>query len=351
MPGVVSDPPCGMARTRGITLKDVAKAAGVTPMAVSVALNGSTSRARVSDETRRRIQAIAEDLGYRANAIARSLHRRRTDIIGLWSGRKAFNVDSPFTATILHGIQLGCAEHGKDLLLHGAVMVQGRDGDEVAYRELADGKIDGAIIDAEPDDPRIAGLRRAGLVLVSIVESIAGVPGVLCDDEAAGRLMCAHLHERGHRRVVWRSLAYSVSSQVARRAAFMDEARRLGMAVEQTTFDYDSPGLTGRECGLLDPARSQRCTALVGFADNGVPRVLDDLDRLGWSVPGQVAVAGFDGLSQFMEPTPRHVLTTVAMPWREVARQAVGILAQLIDGKPVPPRSVLPVRLRVGTTT
>lgn len=351
LPSTMVDPHLRMTRTPGVTLKDVAKAAGVSPMAVSVALNGSTSRARVSDETRKRIQAIAEHLGYRANSIARSLHRQRSDIIGLWSGRKVFNANSPFTAAILHGIQLGCAEHGKDFLLHGAVMIQGRDSDEVAYRELADGKIDGVIIDAEPDDPRIERLRRTGLALVSIVEVLAGVPSVLCDDAAAGRLMCAHIHERGHRRVLWRSLIHPVMSQIARRGAFLDEAQRRGMAVEMSTFGYDSPGLTADEHALLDPARSGRCTALVGFADNGVPRVLDDLDRLGWSVPGQIAVAGFDGLSQFMEATPRHALTTVVMPWGEVARQAVGILARLIDGQPAPQCTVLPVDLRIGTTT
>ena len=345
------DPQCKMPRTYGVTLKDVAKAAGVTPMAVSVALNGSNSRARVSDETRKRIQTIAESLGYRANSIARSLHRRRSDLIGLWSGRRVFNANSPFTATILHGIQLGCAEHGKNLLLQGAVMVHGRDSDEVAYRELADGKIDGVIIDADPDDPRIERLRRTSLALVSIVEVLAGVPSVLCDDEAAGRLMCAHIYERGHRRVVWRSLTHPVMSQIARRGAFLAEAQRRGMVVEMSTFGYDNPGLTATEHALLDPARSGRCTALIGFADNGLPRVLDDLDRLGWSIPGQIAVAGFDGLSQFMEATPRHALTTVVMPWGEVARQAVGILAHLVDGKPAPQCTVLPVHLRIGTTT
>ena len=342
---------CEMPRTYGVTLKDVAKAAGVTPMAVSVALNGSNSRARVSDETRKRIQTIAESLGYRANSIARSLHRRRSDIIGLWSGRRVFNANSPFTATILHGIQLGCAEHGKNLLLQGAVMVHGLDSDEVAYRELADGKIDGVIIDADPDDSRIERLRRTGLALVSIVELLAGVPSVLCDDEAAGRLMCTHIHERGHRRVVWRSLTHPVMSQIARRRAFLDEAQRRGVVVEMCTFGYDNPGLTATEHALLDPARSGRCTALIGFADNGLPRVLDDFDRLGWSIPGQIAVAGFDGLSQFMEATPRHALTTVVMPWGEVARQAVGILAHLVDGNPAPPCTVLPVHLRIGTTT
>lgn len=338
-----------MRRVRSPTLKDVAAAAGVTPMAVSVALNGSSSRARVSEATRERIRAIAERLGYQANAVARSLHRRRTEVIGLWSGRTSFNADAPFSAVVLHGLQIGCAEHGRDLLLRGALAEGTRD--DVAYRELADGRIDGAVIDVEPGDARLPALIRAGLALVGMVDPLPGVPCVLCDDAEAGRLLCAHLRERGHRRVLWRGRSVSVGSQDARYEAFVAEGRRCGVEVARVAFRYAEPGLTSAERALLDPSRTGRCTAIVGFADHAVQRVLDDLDALGWAVPGDVAVAGFDGLRLFLDATPRHRLTTVAMPWQEVARQAVGLLARIIDGEDVPERTILPVELLPGDTT
>ena len=338
-----------MPRSHGPTLKDIAAAAGVTPMAVSVALNGSNSRSRVSAATRERICAIAERLGYQANAVARSLHRQRTDVIGLWSGRNSFNADAPFSAVVLHGLQIGCAENGKDLLLRGA-LAEGTV-DDVAYRELADGRVDGAVVDVEPDDPRWPVLRRSGLALVGMIDPLPGVPCVLCDDVEAGRLMCAHLYERGHRHVLWRGPSVRRGSQNARRDSFFAEAARLGMTVERSVFEYTHPGLTAVERDLLDPARPGRCTAMIGFADHAVHRVLDDFDTLGWTVPGDVAVAGFDGLRLFLGATPHHRLTTVVMPWQEVARQAVGLLARLINGQPVPELTVLPVVFHHGLTT
>ena len=77
---------------------------------------------------------------YRPNAIARSLRSRRTNIIGLYSGYRYIDPRNPFMAPIIGGLQAGCAEHRKDLLLH--TVFRGDSTDDI-YAELADGRIEG----------------------------------------------------------------------------------------------------------------------------------------------------------------------------------------------------------------
>src|SRR5262249_47656133 len=118
------------------TMKDIAERVGVSKMAVSAVLSGTSSTARVSEATRERILAAARELRYRPNAIARSLRSKRTNIIGFYSGYRYIDPRNPFFAEIVGGLQEGCAEHRKDLLLH--TVFQRASVDDI-YGELVDG--------------------------------------------------------------------------------------------------------------------------------------------------------------------------------------------------------------------
>src|SRR5438552_16111076 len=99
-------------------MQDIADHVGVSKMAVSVVLSGTSSKIGVSEATRARILKTARDLQYRPNAIARALRSRRTNIIGLYSGYGPLFARTDFLAKIVAGAEEGCAAHGKDLLLH-----------------------------------------------------------------------------------------------------------------------------------------------------------------------------------------------------------------------------------------
>src|SRR5205809_769939 len=180
-------------------MKDVAEKAGVSPMTVSAVIAGSAS-VRVSKTTRARVLSLAHEMGYTPNAIARSLRRRHTNIIGLYSGLGFVNVRSPFFAEIVGGLQEGCERHHKDLLLHGVFREQ---SSEAVYHSLADGRIDGLIVNMLAHDPLLDQLIASHLPVIALVDAIRGIPSVVVDDRGGSAMLAGHLALKGHRRILY----------------------------------------------------------------------------------------------------------------------------------------------------
>lgn len=95
---------------RSATIFEVGRHAGVSNATVSVVMSGSASNTRVSAETRVRVEQIARSLGYRPNAVARSLGRRSTNTIGLYCGYGYLDTSLPFYAELIAGLLHGCDE-------------------------------------------------------------------------------------------------------------------------------------------------------------------------------------------------------------------------------------------------
>jgi LacI family transcriptional regulator/LacI family purine nucleotide synthesis repressor len=321
-------------------------------MAVSVVLNGSRSGTRVSEATRQRILAAARELGYRRNGLARSLKRGRTNIVGFYR-YFAPGPLSDFHAEIISGLEEGCNAAHKDLLIHGAFHKRPHDD---LLSGLLDRRIDGLVILVFPDDPLVAPLAESRFPVVALADAIPGIPSVVVDDAAGGRLMAAHLHERGHRSVVYFSLRHDPVSIVRRYQAFREEAEARGMRVFRYRSDMAAApdwGIPDRDsesmCALFDQPAGERPTAVACWADVPADALLARWEQQGVRFPEDVALISFDGIPTHGSFPTR--LTTVQAPWREVARTAAGILADRIEGKEVPPETTLPVTLKVGTTT
>jgi DNA-binding LacI/PurR family transcriptional regulator len=332
------------------TLDDVARRAGVSKDTASVVVNGSRSNTRVSAATRARILQAAAELRYSPNSIARSLRRRRTDIIGFYSGYPQIYAENPFKAQIITGLQLGCDRLRQDLLLHGKY--PGRPV-EAVYAELADGKIDGLVLFTPPDDPLIERLVGSHLPVVAIADAVPAVPSVVVDDAEGGRLQAEHLAARGHRRVVYQTAHQPLASTTRRYAAFCEAAAACGMTVLESPSADQHSGLTEAAKASLLAARPERSTAVVAWQDGAAVRALAECLGLGLKVPERVAVIGFDGIrarSDF-QVGPTHTLTTIRAPWVEVAQTAVSLLVSRIEGKEVAHETIVPVELLAGNTT
>src|SRR5438067_446452 len=150
-------------------MKDVAERAGVSLMTVSAVVNGRTAERRISSATRDRVEEIARFLDYRPNGVARSLRRRSTNVVGVYSGIGYLNAANPFLSEFIGGLQEGCDEHQKDLLLHGTF--RGRSVDDI-YAELVDGRLDGLIVQAPPSDPLVDRLAASHFPVVAAVDAI-----------------------------------------------------------------------------------------------------------------------------------------------------------------------------------
>lgn len=330
---------------RKITMRDVARKAGVSQMTVSAVLGGKAAQVRISETTQVRVLDTARELGYQPNAIARSLRRRCTNVIGFYSGYGYLDTHNAFLAELISGLQQGCERHRKDLLLHG--VYRGSSVDDI-YTELMDGRIDGLVLNAGPNDPLADRLAASRLPVVALVDAIPTIPSVVVADAQGSAYLAAHLAGQGHRRVLYRySIHKRLVSASRRQEAFLHRAAEHGMEVRLWEDDVTCPADIA-ELDWFREAPDRRPTAVVCWNDLAAYDLLTQCHKYGLRAPDDLAVVGFDGV-----PTPFDFvwrLTTVRAPWAEVARTAVELLIAQIQGEPVPEETELPVELVCGDT-
>src|SRR5438874_2221726 len=157
-----------MRRRNSVTLKTIAERADLSVAAVSAALTSSSRTAAVSDATRERVRGIATELGYRPNAVARSLRLQRTDIIGLYCDRRIGwpSALDPFFGKLIGGCEEGCGECRKDLLLQGLYTPPSLSE---MHGRLVDGRLDGLVVFTRPQSPLLSLLEAVRLPAIGLV--------------------------------------------------------------------------------------------------------------------------------------------------------------------------------------
>lgn len=329
-----------------VTLQDVANQAGVNRVTAAVALGRSPQGGtRVSDETRNRILAIAEELGYAPNQIARALRNKRTHIIGYYAGYEALDAHSPFTAAVLQGLQQSCRQYKQDLMLFGSFA---RDSATSVYTTLTSGMIDGLVLLPTPQSAGLERLFDSHLPVVAIANSHPSVVSVAVDDAGGSRQIAEHLARQGHRHILYRANSRGHLSSARRLEAFLAAAADLELKVSVVPTSELASTLSAQEVALLQAPADQRPTAAVCWMDLSAYRLLDTCDEVGIKVPDDLAIIGFDGVPPRIRLERK--LTTIRAPWAEVAARAVTYLLDLLDGKELPDETILPVELVVGDT-
>jgi DNA-binding LacI/PurR family transcriptional regulator len=328
---------------RAPTLKDVARAVGISEATASVVLNGARSGTRVSAKRRQDVIDAAARIGYRPNSLARALQAGHNHRIGFYSGRQAIDARSLFFTELLGGVCAGATAQDSNVVLFTAA------DDEVRLLELLTGaSLDGLVLQCRPEDeifPLLQNL-RVPAVVINDAETL-DLPVVGVDEVQGGCLQAERLAERGHRHALYkqsRSLTLSVQKRMT---AFVARARELGI---RTTIryqdDFDEP-IDAADIALVSEG-SDRATAVVGWHDHAADRICARLTDAGIEVPGQVAVLGFDGFGSYY--TPRFRLSSVRAPWFEVGRTAADLIAALMRGDQVPHLTSLPVEFVPGST-
>lgn len=327
-----------------VTAKDIARELELSQPTVSRVLSGAPGH-RVAEGTRQRVIDAAHRLGYQPNALARSLRRGRTGIIGLYTNHN-YDARNDFLSTIIGSLQRSCEARGLDLLLHSAFYER---SPERMYSKLRDGRIDGLILHVGADDALVESLGRSPLPVVAIADPLPGLPSVTCDDADGMGQLLTHLWECGHRRyalLVPESLPGSVER---RRCAFEGElARRKVVADDRRVLSIPGEDIGPALTSLL---RDGRPTAVCCWNDRTAYHLLAACAAQGIAVPEVIAIAGFDGFRD--DKAPARQLVTVACPWEQVAAIALGKLISRIDGEisdPGEAETCLPVKLLGGDT-
>jgi DNA-binding LacI/PurR family transcriptional regulator len=330
------------------TIDDVARHAGVSKGAVSLALNG---RPGVSDATRLRIAAAADALGWHPSARAKALSESRALAIGLIIARPPNLLASdPFFGQLLAGVETELANSGYALVLSviGEVATEAE-----TYRRLAhDERVDGVLItDARLDDSRYALVAELGLeaVVVGHPDRASGLPGVAADERTALARAVGALVELGHERVAQVSGPAMLVHAAERRDAWRDALLARGLSAGPVVEgDYTGEGGARATKRLLQ--RKRPPTAILYANDLMAIAGLRVAREMGLLVPRDVSVVGFDDI-----PLAEHVhpsLTTVRQDPVAAGAAAAKLLLQRLRGEPVAapalPEPVLVVRDSIG---
>ncbi len=305
-----------------VTAKSIARELQLSQPTVSRILSGDP-RHRVAADTRQRVLETARRLGYQPNAVAQSLRRGRTGIVGLYTNHD-YDARNDFLGTIIGSLQRGCEQQGLDLLLHSA---RGGRSPEAMFGTLRDGRIDGLILHANADDPLVAMLGQCPLPVVTVADRLPNLPAVTCDDAGGMRLLMAHLWERGLRRFVFIAPTESLTSVERRRDAFLAEAARYGVPATDCLVLEMPEGGAGEAVGFLRSLPGP--CAVSCWNDRSAYHLLRACRERGLRVPEDLAVAGFDGFE--FDNVPAWDLVTLKCPWEKVAAEALTLLMTLVN--------------------
>ncbi len=305
------------------TIREVAKATGLSAAAVSYALRGI----QTSEETQERVRRVARELGYEAHPIARALASGRTGMVGLLCG----SLEDLWQQSLAVGIGRALLARDRYAIILDAAGDPERE--TALARQLRDQRVDGLIV--QPVDPAAAVWAELGesLPVVSVGDSLRGGHAygeVVFDNRAGVTLALEHLHRLGHRHI---AVLTSTRPSTPDRPADVHvnaEAERLGIRVDVVTSPQALPGATDAALEVL--SAPGRPTALFCFSDSIAYGVYAATRRLGIDVPGEVSVAGFDNHPMSAVLTPP--LTSVDWDIEGIVHSAVRVIVGAVDGKP-----------------
>jgi LacI family transcriptional regulator, galactose operon repressor len=320
-----------------VTLRDVARVAGVHPATVSRALNEET-RTLVNDETAKRVLKAAEELGYQPNPIARGLKTNRSYTIGVLIP----DLTNPLFPPILRGIE--------DHLETGGYRPLTANTDNDPERELLDSQamrarqVDGIIAATARRDHRLLdALRDAGieLVLVNRRQPELPVSSATADDRLGMRLAVEHLVALGHTRIAHLAGPLDYSTGLDRYVSFHETMRAAGLEPDPELVlvaEAFTEAEGARLCGQL-LANGRRFTAVAAANDLLALGCYDVFDERGVRCPDEVSVIGFNDMPFAARFHP--ALTTIHIPHYEIGKAAAQLMLERLQDGGSPPREVM----------
>jgi len=315
------------------TMKQVAERAGVSISTVSHVINNTRA---VSDDVRRRVLEIIDEMRYVPSAVARSLKNDKTNTIGVLVP----NSSNPYFAELIRWIEDAAFESGYHIILcnaHGDAHKQ-----TVYLRLLMEGRIDGLVLIASgADEEHDLLLRHESVPIVQLERALPGLDADLIQagEEDGAYQATRHLIELGHRAIACVSGPAELPRSRERVGGFLRAMREAGIAVPDggvVHVEFTSAGGHAAFASLL--ARPRRPSAVFATSDLMAIGGLCAASCAGVSVPGELSVVGYDDIDVASYATPP--LTTIAPPKREMARLAIGRLIERIRGVHEPLRKI-----------
>ncbi|MGI2296259.1 LacI family DNA-binding transcriptional regulator [Paenibacillus sp. GXUN7292] len=308
------------------TIYNVAQKAGVSIATVSKVLNHT---GRISDETRRRVTAIMDEMGYQPSVVASALTGKNTFTIGMLIP----DIANPFFAEIARSAEDRAHELGYNLVICSTDNEWEKEAEYIAL--LQQKSVDGIVLATGAwNDKRLKDMLEARMPIALIARDMPtlAVDTVLVDDFMGGYQAASHLLASGHRRI-------AVIAEDLKVMSSSERVRGYRLAIEEYELIYDEQLIRisdftidggKREAGaLLDQPHPP--TAIFACNDLLAIGAVQAARERGVIIPDQLSVIGFDNtiLATIVDPP----LTTIAQPIREMGSKVIELLVHQISGE------------------
>lgn len=333
-----------------VTLREVAKKAGVSINTASVVLSGRAADGRIAEKTAHRVEKAARHLGYQYNALAKSLRVGRSNTVGVlchsFPAQNALTTQAAAKALSDAGFQVATQE-----------LAWRPELEPQLIRQLVSQRVDGLLMEsnAHPDadvekyeaHQLLLQLAKRDFPIVRI-DGAKGLPidTVRLDREYGAYMAASHLLELGHRRIAYfvdeKKNVPRVRDRIRgfRRAHREDGVANEPLFIEiSTSIVTTNPYAGGYQAMERLLAMRPQVTACVAGNDQIAIGAMCAAHNAGWSVPYDIAIIGFTGLPEAEYCTVP--LTTIAFPWEAMAREAVNLLQERIEGLKAAPREIV----------
>jgi LacI family transcriptional regulator len=343
-------------QSRTVTSTDVARAAGVSRATVSVVLNGTHGNIRVSEETHRRVRAVAAALGYSPHPVAQALRRQRSRTIAFVPRTiHTTGFGLPITYQLSLHAAHAAIRHGYHVIEVSPETIAADNPDEL-IDFLLSRRPDGVVFDAPTTAHEVEAVVSHGIPVVQLMRPQTAVATATITVDAARGVNDAvnHLIGLGHRRIVFLGADDPHVANRSRLDHFIAALARHAISIPDECIVLGTDYTFERGCALTHTLLKDPPLPTAIFAANesfaiGALRALHEA-RL-W-VPDTISLVSYD---DFYAPILYPPITSVAQPLRAVAEEAVALLVATLEGgaddAAPPAHLVLPTQLNVRAST
>ena len=304
-----------MTKTSKVTIKEVAKDAGVSVGTVSRVL---AETAEVKQPLRERVNRSIIKLKYKPNLAARALRANHVNVIGLMVP----DITNPYFAQVANLLESEASKKGYALILassHGDVNHEARQ-----FSALLDHSPKGIVLIPTSDTIKMELPKN---IRISILDRpLAEMNAIALDQGKSSALAADHLVELGHRKIAYIAGPHDIQTSIEREAGFSNRIAELQskndsieLTIFRGQFDYTSGEAIARD--ILSLVQSQRPTAIAAASDQQAIGAIRAATDMGVSVPNEVSVIGFDDIVLAELLVPR--LTTIRQPVYDMVIEAL----------------------------
>lgn len=328
-----------------VTIRDVAKSCGVSVSTVSRAFNGYTD---ITEETRERVLKTAEDLGYKPNLNAKNLSSKRSNQIALIiSGLLENNPKENLMFRLMQGVYTYACNHNLDVAVYATDVKQ---QEKVSYQQFcAEHDVSGVILSGvTTDDPYFQELMDTKIPCVAIDMELSERQGgwISIDNIRAMADVVDLLYANGHEKILVVSGKKNTRVTMDRTIGVYRAMSRKGYALKEEDIlycEFDEQKAYEKTLDYLKTYGKTKHTAMMCFSDLMALGVMRAIKEMGYRIPEDFSVTGFDGIpiSEYTAPP----LTTV---WQDMKRNGYAgakLLHARIEGKETKEHSILPYKI------